>query len=105
MLQRNTFIPVWGMADANERIEIRFNEEVKFTRADKNGRWQLKLDAENAGGSFEMVIKGKNIIVVKNILVGEVWLCSEQSNMEWPGAFINLLFCFCPRYSTLPLII
>ena len=83
VLQRNTPIPVWGWADANEKIEIRFNTQIKKTKADKNGKWIIRLDYETAGGPYELSIKGKNKIVIKNVLVGEVWLCSGQSNMEF----------------------
>lgn len=83
VLQRNGLIPVWGWADANEKIEVRFNNQVKSVKAGKNGKWLIRLDAENAGGPYDMTIKGKNTVQIKNILVGEVWLCSGQSNMEW----------------------
>jgi len=83
VLQRNVLIPIWGWADANEKIEIKFNKQTKTIKADKNGKWILRLDAENAGGPYELSVKGKNSILIKNVLVGEVWLCSGQSNMEW----------------------
>jgi len=83
VLQRNGLIPIWGWADANEKIEVRFNIPVKSVKAGKNGKWLIRLDAENAGGPYDMTIKGKNTVQIRNILVGEVWLCSGQSNMEW----------------------
>ncbi|MDP3311726.1 sialate O-acetylesterase [Lutibacter sp.] len=83
VLQRNTPIPVWGTAKANEKIEIRFNNQIKKTKADKNGKWIIRLDNETAGGPFVLMIKAKNTIEIKNVLVGEVWLCTGQSNMEW----------------------
>lgn len=83
VLQRNKLIPIWGWADANEKIEIKFNQQTKITKADKNGKWTIRLQAENAGGPYELSIKGRNKIVVKNVLVGEVWICSGQSNMEF----------------------
>lgn len=83
VLQQNTTIPVWGQADANESIELRFHLQVKKIKADKNGRWLVRLDAETAGGPFTLSIKGENTIEFKNVLVGEVWICSGQSNMEW----------------------
>lgn len=83
VLQRNALIPVWGLAAANEKIEIRFNKQVKSTKADKSGRWMIKLDMENAGGPFELIVRGQNTIQFNNVLVGEVWICSGQSNMEW----------------------
>jgi sialate O-acetylesterase len=83
VLQRDKLIPIWGWADANEKIEIKFNKQTKTTKADKNGKWIIRLDAENAGGPFELSLKGKNKIVIKNVLVGEVWICSGQSNMAF----------------------
>ena len=83
VLQRNKLIPVWGWADANEKIEIKFNKQIKTTKADKNGKWTIRLDAENAGGPYELSVKGRNKISIKNVLVGDVWICSGQSNMEF----------------------
>ncbi|MEN9907288.1 MAG: hypothetical protein RLZZ540_429 [Bacteroidota bacterium] len=83
VLQRNKAIPVWGWADANEKVVIHFNKQTKSTQADKNGKWMVKLDSEQAGGPFELSITGKNKIVIKDVLVGEVWICSGQSNMEF----------------------
>jgi sialate O-acetylesterase len=82
VLQRDKPIPVWGWADANEKIEVHFNNQIVKTRADKSGKWIVRLKAEMAGGPYKMAIKGKNNIVINNVLVGEVWICSGQSNME-----------------------
>ena len=83
VLQRNKPIPVWGWADANEKVEVRFNNQTKTITTDAAGKWMLKLNAEKAGGPFELTITGKNKIVITNVLVGEVWICSGQSNMEF----------------------
>ncbi len=83
VLQRNKPIPVWGWADANEKVQIQFNKQTKTIIADKNGKWMVKLDAEKAGGPFELTVSGNNKIVIKDVLVGEVWVCSGQSNMEF----------------------
>jgi len=83
VLQRNKEIPVWGWADANEKVEVHFNKQTKTIKADKNGKWMVRLDFEKAGGPFELTITGKNKIVIPNVLVGEVWICSGQSNMEF----------------------
>ncbi|MBI9040778.1 sialate O-acetylesterase [Lutibacter sp.] len=83
VLQRNADIPVWGWAKANEKIEVRFNKQSKKTKTNANGKWMVTLNPEVAGGPFELVVIGKNTIKLNNILVGEVWLCSGQSNMEW----------------------
>ncbi|WP_343695938.1 sialate O-acetylesterase [Flavobacterium sp.] len=83
VLQRDKKIPIWGFADADEKIEVHFNKQIQKTTADKNGKWTLNLNSEKAGGPFELIIIGKNKITIKNVLVGEVWICSGQSNMEF----------------------
>lgn len=83
VLQRNKVIPVWGWADANEKVEVHFNKQTKTIIADQNGKWMVKLDSEKAGGPFELIISGNNKIVIKDVWVGEVWICSGQSNMEF----------------------
>jgi len=84
VLQRNTPIPVWGTAKANEKITVSFDKQIKKTKADKNGKWMIRLANETAGGPYNLIIKASNTIEIKNVLVGEVWLCSGQSNMEMP---------------------
>lgn len=83
VLQRNVKIPVWGFAKANEKIAISFHLQTKYTNADGTGKWLVYLDDESAGGPYELVVKATSTLRVSNILVGEVWLCSGQSNMEW----------------------
>ena len=83
VLQQNVKIPIWGFAKANETITIKFHNQTKKTVANKDGKWSVYLDNESAGGPFLLSIKGKTKIEIKNVLVGEVWLCSGQSNMEW----------------------
>ena len=84
VLQRDKPIPVWGWANANEKITVQFNHQTKATKADKAGKWMIKLDKENAGGPYVLTIAGKNTVTFNNVLVGEVWICSGQSNMEMP---------------------
>jgi len=84
VLQRNKAIPVWGWADANEKITIKFHQQTKSVTADNNGKWLVKLDNETAGGPYQLTVEGKNNLTFKNVLVGEVWVCSGQSNMEMP---------------------
>lgn len=74
---------VWGWADAGEKISIQFNKQVKKTKAGKDGSWKIELNQESAGGPYQLTATGKNTITLENILVGEVWICSGQSNMEW----------------------
>jgi sialate O-acetylesterase len=83
VLQRNKQIPVWGWADANEKIAVHFNKQTKTITADATGKWIVQLDSEKAGGPFELTITGINKIIIKDVLVGEVWICSGQSNMEF----------------------
>ncbi|TEB42710.1 hypothetical protein D0809_20170 [Flavobacterium circumlabens] len=83
VLQRNKPIPVWGWADPGEKVEIHFNKQTKTVQTDKNGKWTVSLNPEKAGGPFELNITGKNKITIKDVLVGEVWICSGQSNMEF----------------------
>ena len=84
VLQRNKPISVWGFANASEKVTVQFNGQTKTTKADKAGKWQVMLSPENAGGPFQLTIKGKNQITIQNVLVGEIWICSGQSNMEMP---------------------
>jgi len=83
VLQRGIDVPVWGWADAGEKVAVVFNGQTKNATADANGKWSLKLDAMRAGGPFEMVVEGSNRIAFKNVMLGDVWVCSGQSNMQW----------------------
>ncbi len=84
VLQRNKQISVWGWADANEKITVQFNHQTKTVKAGKDRKWMVKLDNESAGGPYQLTITGKNTITFNNVMVGEVWICSGQSNMEFP---------------------
>jgi sialate O-acetylesterase len=83
VLQRNQEIKIWGWADKGEKIVVEFNNIEKETRADSQGDWILTFPAMKAGGPHDMYIQGKNLIEVENILIGDVWVCSGQSNMRW----------------------
>lgn len=83
VLQRDQPIPVWGTADAGERVTVSFNGQSKMVAAGADGRWMIRLDPQTAGGPFEMTVAGTNTLKLSDILVGEVWVCSGQSNMEW----------------------
>lgn len=84
VLQRNKQIPVWGWADAGEEVTVQFNkQEDKNVKADNTGHWMIMLAPEKEGGPFVLTIKGKNTVTYSNVLVGEVWICSGQSNMEF----------------------
>jgi sialate O-acetylesterase len=86
VLQRETPIPIWGTAKANEKIKIYFNKQISKTKADKSGNWKVFLKPEKAGGPYLLTIVGSDKYKIKNVLVGDVWICSGQSNMEWSVA-------------------
>lgn len=84
VLQRDVEIPVWGKADSGSQIKVEFGGFSKVTQA-INGGWLVKLPPMAAGGSFEMKITcGRNEVILKDILIGEVWIASGQSNMGMP---------------------
>lgn len=82
VLQRNEKVKIWGWASPNEKIKMTFNTKTYLTKADKNGNWKIILPPQKAGGPFEMDFIGNNKIKIKDILFGDVWVCSGQSNME-----------------------
>ena len=83
VLQQGMKAPVWGTADDGEQVVVRFQDQQVSTTA-KDGKWMVRLPALKAGGPFKMVITGKNTIRFEKVLVGEVWICGGQSNMEFP---------------------
>ncbi len=84
ILQREMPVKIWGWADAGEKINLKFNNLLLETVAPSDGKWQITLPAQKAGGPFEIEFSGKNKIVLKDVWFGDVWLCSGQSNMEYP---------------------
>jgi sialate O-acetylesterase len=82
VLQRNTDVKIWGWADAGEEVTINFNGKTYSAAADSSGKWMATLVPSKAGGPYDMEIKAANLITLKNILIGDVWVCSGQSNME-----------------------
>ena len=84
VLQRLKIVPIWGTASPGEKITVSFGAQRKETIASDSGKWVVKLNPMEASElPREMIISGTNTIKLKNILVGEVWLCSGQSNMEY----------------------
>ena len=81
VLQREAAVPIWGWAEPGEKVTVALAGQTKDATADAKGNWQVRLDALKAGGPHTMTVKGKNTLTIENILVGEVWLCSGQSNM------------------------
>jgi len=83
VLQRDKVINIWGDADPGESIRIFFDSQTADTYADANGHWVVKLSPMHVGGPFELKVEGNNSILIKNVMIGEVWICSGQSNMEF----------------------
>jgi sialate O-acetylesterase len=86
VLQQNTTIALWGWADAGESVEIKnsWNNKTEKVKADDKGSWMVHLKTTKAGGPYSITFTGENKIELHNVLLGEVWLCSGQSNMEFP---------------------
>ncbi len=91
VLQRDAAVPIWGWAEAGEEVSLLLRgpdqkEEFLRTVADAKGNWRVSLSPRPAGGPYTLNIEGSNTIELEDVLFGEVWLCSGQSNMEWPVA-------------------
>jgi sialate O-acetylesterase len=84
VLQRDRVVPVWGTAGAGEQVTVTLGEAQATTTANQEGQWRVQLPAQPAGGPFELTVAGKNTLTLHNVLIGEVWIASGQSNMEWP---------------------
>ncbi|WP_126650608.1 sialate O-acetylesterase [Chryseobacterium aureum] len=89
ILQRNQDLKIWGYADAGEKITVKLINKTYTTTADQNGNWMVTLPKLNAGGPYRMTI---NEITLKDILVGDVWVASGQSNMELPMRRLKPLY-------------
>jgi sialate O-acetylesterase len=85
VLQRERPVPVWGRAEPGERVRVRLGDDAAVeATADSGGRWRVTLPARPARGTpMDLVAEGRNRVVVRDVLIGEVWLCSGQSNMEF----------------------
>ena len=84
VIQRDLAAPVWGQATAGEEVTVTLGAASSKATADAQGKWSLKLPAQAANAKpQELTIKGKNTVTIKDVLVGDVWICSGQSNMEW----------------------
>ncbi|MDD4889789.1 MAG: sialate O-acetylesterase [Phycisphaerae bacterium] len=81
VLQRDAKVAVWGKADAGEQVTVTVGDAKATATADKDGKWRMELPPMKAGGPIEVVVAGKNTITLKNVLVGDVWIGSGQSNM------------------------
>ncbi len=83
VLQRDLPLPIWGWADPDEEVSVTLGEAKASTKADASGNWRVTLPAMKTGKALEMTLIGKNTIKLVDILIGEVWLGSGQSNMQW----------------------
>lgn len=89
VFQRDKPIRIWGTAKPGEEIEATFGSESLTTEADETGAFQVTFAPREAGGPFTLVMTGANRIELNDILIGEVWFCSGQSNMTWPVVKVN----------------
>jgi len=86
VLQRDVPLNIWGWAGPGEKVTVMLNGQKVSVKTAADGTWITHLKSIPAGGPYELTVSGKNSIVLKNILAGDVWICSGQSNMEWPLA-------------------
>ena len=105
VLQQQTECNLWGTANANKTVTVStsWNSKTYKTSADKDGKWSLKVSTPSAGGPFDITFSDGEKLTIHNVLIGEVWICSGQSNMEMPmkgfkgqpveGANSELLAC------------
>ncbi len=86
VLQRETEVAIWGMSEKNATVEVitSWNDKSYSTKADSNGRFKLKVTTPKAGGPFSVTISDGKPLTLENVLIGEVWVCSGQSNMQMP---------------------
>ena len=109
VLQQQTTCRIWGQASASKQVKVRTSWDGKTykTQSDSQGRWQLQVETPKAGGPYDITLTDGEPLTLRNVLVGEVWLCSGQSNMEMPmkgfkgqpieGATEELLSCNDPQ--------
>ncbi|MEJ6981378.1 sialate O-acetylesterase [Pedobacter sp. P351] len=86
VLQQNTQAPVWGWSGAGKTVKIitSWNKKSYSVKADDSGKWMIKVNTPSAGGPYELTVSDGKPLILKNVLIGEVWICGGQSNMEVP---------------------
>ena len=89
VLQRNQANRVFGWGDAGDNITVQIAKQTKKTKVNDDGRWEVSLDPMQAGGPHRLTISGHNKLEFDNVMIGEVWICSGQSNMAWPVSRAN----------------
>ncbi|MGC8823670.1 MAG: sialate O-acetylesterase [Bacteroidales bacterium] len=92
VLQRDIPLRLWGWASPGEKVSIKLSDEVAQAVADNTGRWKVTLKPKQAGGPYELKVSGTNTIIVHDVWVGDVWLCSGQSNMELPMRRVSWVY-------------
>jgi sialate O-acetylesterase len=92
VLQRDARVKVWGWAAKHEKISVAFNDTVYQTSANDRGEWAIVLSDLKAGGPLTMTVSASNTITIKDIMIGDVWLCSGQSNMELPMKRVSWIY-------------
>lgn len=83
VLQQNSVIKIWGFANRYEKIKVTLANNVSESTTNDDGKWYVEMPEMKAGGPFDIVVEGNNKIILSNVMIGEVWLCSGQSNMEF----------------------
>lgn len=83
VLQQGQKNKIWGLAEAGEAVTVAINGQSQKAVAAADGTWSVLIDPVPVGGPYAMTVKGKNEIKIADVLVGEVWICSGQSNMQW----------------------
>lgn len=104
VLQRNAKLTIWGWAAVGEKVSVRFNNNTYSATTGADSTWRVTLPAQKSGGPYDMEIKGSNQITIKNILIGDVWVCSGQSNMELPMERVKEKYAAVIAQSTNPAI-
>ena len=89
VVQRDRRVPVWGWTEPGHRVTVRFHDKKTTVRADAQGKWRARLGPFKAGGPFVLEIEGPQTVTLTNVLVGDVWICSGQSNMEMGIGGVN----------------
>lgn len=86
VLQQNTKAPIWGEAKAGKNVKVTtsWNNRTYTVKADSKGRWRIDVETPSAGGPYEVSVSDGNPVVLRDVMIGEVWLCTGQSNMQMP---------------------
>jgi sialate O-acetylesterase len=93
VLQRGMLVPVWGFAAPGEKVTVTINKLNQTTQTGSDGKWNVNFRNLKTGGPYEMVVSGNNTITLTDVYVGEVWLCSGQSNMDMTVAKEDRYWC------------